>query len=66
MKNSEILDMSTKDLVEELSTKRVELNKTKINHIITPLENPMLVRSFRRDIARMMTELRRRKLTENK
>jgi len=66
MKNSEILDMSTKDLAEEIGTKRAELNKMEINHIITPLENPMLVRSTRRDIARMLTELRRRNLTENK
>ncbi|MFA6872300.1 MAG: 50S ribosomal protein L29 [Bacteroidaceae bacterium] len=66
MKNSEILDMSTKDLAEEIGTKRAELNKMEIDHIITPLENPMLVRSTRRDIARMLTELRRRNLTENK
>ena len=35
-------------------------------HTITPLENTMQIRAKRKDIARMLTELRKRELTVKK
>lgn len=37
-----------------------------MNHTITPLENTMQIRAKRKDIARMLTELRKRELTVKK
>ena len=34
----------------------------KINHAVTPLENPNKIMEARRDIARVITELRKREL----
>lgn len=57
--------MTTEDLKERVDTEKNALTKMKMNHVVTPLENTMLIRGKRRDIARMMTELRRRELTVN-
>ena len=41
-----------------------DLTKMKMNHAVSPLENPMLIRTTRRNIARLMTELRKRELNK--
>lgn len=66
MKNSEIIQMTTAELREKVDTERAALNKLTMNHTITPMENPMQIRAARKNIARMMTELRKRELTEKK
>lgn len=63
MKNqSELLELSEKDLKEKLEAEKVALNQLKINHTITPLDNSGSIREKRRDIARIHTELRAREL----
>ncbi len=62
MKQSEIKELSNAELVEKIENLRNELSKMKINHGIAPLENPMLIRKKRKDIARLLTEKRRREL----
>lgn len=64
MKQEEIRQMSIKDLKERLLEERTVLNKLKLSHAVSPIENPMKVRVFRRNIARLRTELRRRELEE--
>ncbi len=66
MKNSEIIQMTTAELREKVDTERAALNKLTMNHTVTPMENPMQIRAARKTIARMMTELRKRELTEKK
>lgn len=66
MKNSEIIELTTAELKERVETEKVALNKLTMNHTVTPLENPMVIRASRQSIARMMTELRKRELTEKK
>jgi large subunit ribosomal protein L29 len=40
-----------------------EMNaKMKLNHAVTPLENPMQIKFTRRTVARLKTELRNREL----
>lgn len=63
MKNQEIKDLSTADLKDRLAEAKTALNKLTFNHTISPVENPMSIRDSRRDIARMMTELKKRELT---
>ncbi len=64
MKIAEIKNIETKELVEKLEAAVDALNKMKLNHNITPLENPSLIKAARRDIARMKTELRQRELNK--
>ncbi len=65
MKIQEIRDLSTTDLKERLAEERKSLNKLKMNHAVSPVENPLSIRDSRRTIARMLTELRKRELNVN-
>lgn len=60
MKTSEIKEFSTKDLLERIDAEKENLRKMKINHAVSPLENPNTIKESRRDIARMLTVLRQR------
>ena len=64
MKIKEVKELETKDLVEKLENAVAALNAKKLNHQITPLENPSEIKAARRDIARMKTELRQRELNK--
>ena len=64
MKIAEIKNIETKELVEKLESAVDALNKKKLNHNITPLENTSEIKADRRDIARMKTELRQRELNK--
>lgn len=62
MKISEIRELSTPDLIERIDTERTMLVRMKLNHAITPLDNPQKVREVKLTIARLLTELRTREL----
>ena len=64
MKIQEINELATKDLAERLETEVAKLQQLKLNHAITPLENPSQIKEARRTIARMKTELRQRELNK--
>ena len=64
MKTSEIKDLTTEEIKEKVETEKAALTKMKMNHAVSPLENPMLIRTTRRNIARLMTELRKRELNK--
>ena len=67
MKNKEsIKDMSTADLTERLEQTREQLVKLRLNHAVSPIDNPNQIRNTRKNIARYLTELRRRELEGNK
>lgn len=66
MKQQEINELTTPEIRERLATEKDKLVTMRLNHAISPLENPQLIKGQRRDIARMMTELRRREMNENK
>jgi len=61
MKIKEVRELETNDLVEKLENAKAELDTLKLNHQVSPLENPSQIKAARRDIARMMTELNSRK-----
>ena len=64
MKKAEYKEMDTKDLRARLETAEKEYLQTKVNHSISPLDNPAKITQDRRMIARMKTELRKRELNE--
>jgi len=62
MKMNEIKGLETKELAERIEGEVAKYNQMKMNHAITPMENPSQIKAARRDIARMKTELRQREL----
>jgi len=64
MKTSEIKELSTPDLLERIDTERTMLVRMKLNHAITPLDNPQKVKNVKLTIARLLTELRTRELKQ--
>ena len=62
MKKEEIREMSTDDLRERLQQMEKDYLQLRINHSVTPLDNPAQITTDRRMIARVKTELRRREL----
>lgn len=64
MKNAEIKGLGTKELEELVQTTSDKLQQLKLNHAVTPLENPSQIKMLRHDIARMKTELRWRELNK--
>jgi large subunit ribosomal protein L29 len=64
MKTSEIKELSTSDLLERIDTEKTMLVRMKLNHAITPLDNPQKIKQVKLTIARLLTELRGRELTK--
>jgi len=64
MKASEVRELSTPDLVERLDSERNMLLRMKLNHAITPLDNPHKLKATKVTIARLLTELRNRELNK--
>ncbi len=66
MKPSEIRDKSLDELNKELVSLKEELFKIRFAHATNQLENPLKLKSVKRDIARVMTILRERELAGSK
>ena len=66
MKIKEIRELSIKELYERIDAETSSLNQNRINHSISPLDNPSVIKEQRRSIARLNTELRQRELNDNK
>jgi len=66
MKNKEIRGLSTKEIADRLVSEQHNLTKLRINHAVSPLDNPQRIKEVRRLIARLKTELRNRELTDIK
>ena len=67
MKQSVIKELSTPELIERFDVEEKQLLKMKLNHAVSPLENPMKIKYYRKLIARLKTEIRKREIeTENK
>jgi large subunit ribosomal protein L29 len=64
MKISEIKELSMSDLLERLDTEKTMLVRMKMNHAITPLDNPQKLKQAKLTIARLQTELRERELKQ--
>ncbi|MGE5107073.1 MAG: 50S ribosomal protein L29 [Sphingobacteriales bacterium] len=57
-----IKDLNEADLNARIKEDELRLKKLEFAHAISPLENPMSIRDMRKDIARLKTELQKRKL----
>ena len=60
MKSAEIKDISTKDLQERIETEKAQLAKLKVQHAVSPVENPSIIKKNRRDIVCMLAVVRQK------
>ena len=64
MKTAEIKESTTAEIQERLAAEKEALNRLKLNHSISPLDNPLQIKDARRNIARLATELRAREINK--
>lgn len=64
MKIAEIREFSAQELQERVNAEVKRLDLMKINHSISPLDNPAQITQLRKDVAKMRTELRHRELNK--
>ena len=61
MKAQVLTDMPLNELNDLLTTEREKLVKMRMSHAVSPMENPMQIKYSRKTVARIMTELSRRR-----
>lgn len=64
MKVAEIKELTTAEIQERLVSEKEALVRMKLNHSISPLDNPLQIKVARKTIARLATVLRQRELTK--
>ena len=64
MKSSEIRELTTTELQERLENEESMLVRMKMNHAVSPLDNPNKIVETRRNIARLKTEVKARQIQE--
>ena len=62
MKATILKDTPENELLDILASEKEKLSKMKMSHEVSPLENPKLITVTRKVIARIMTELSRRRI----
>ncbi len=58
----ELKEFNDADLLTELKETEAQYHKLKFDHSIKGLDNPIILKNVRRDIARINTEIRRREV----
>lgn len=66
MEQKVIKEFTTSEILERLDEEKRQLVKLKLNHTVSPLENPNKIKAYRKTIARLETELRRREINGEK
>ncbi len=64
-KQDNLKDLTELELKDKLSSERDNLSKLRFNHAVSPVESPAQLRSTRRSVARILTEMRRRAIANN-
>jgi len=64
MKGSEIKELTIQELQERLENEETLMVRMKMNHAVSPLDNPNKIVEIRRNIARLKTEMRARQIQE--
>tara|TARA_Y100000768_G_C23897111_1_gene643189 strand:+ start:316 stop:537 length:222 start_codon:yes stop_codon:yes gene_type:complete len=65
MKNVEIDKLSIEDIETKISELVKKLKDLKMNHKVSPIENPIQIKFLRRDIARLKTAVVNRDMKIN-
>lgn len=65
-KKLNLTDLTDQELLEKLQDDQMQYRKMRFHHAVSPIENPMRLRQLRRDIARIHTEISKRKAAQSK
>lgn len=57
MKARELRELTAEEIRSQLEEQTAELSHMRFQHAVAPLQNPMILRQKRRDIARLKTLL---------
>jgi large subunit ribosomal protein L29 len=57
MKNSEIENLSLEELQDKLAAFQKQMSDLKMNHAVSPLENPLQIKTVRKTVARLLTAI---------
>lgn len=66
MKSKVIRELTLNEVRERLEEEKIQYTRLKLNHAVSPLENPQKIKDYRKTIARLETDLRRRLIEEEK
>ena len=66
MKSADLKELTVQELTDKLSDEREAFAKLRFNHTVSDLENPAQLKHRKKDIARILTEIRRRELEQDK
>ncbi len=66
MKKADLSQLSSSDLSDKLKEEKTSLDKMRFTHSISPVESPARITHARKNVARMMTEVRKRELAATK
>lgn len=58
----DIKQLSTSDLIEKILDTKLTIKKIEFNNVIAPVDNPLIIRTLRKDVAKLKTEIRRREI----
>jgi large subunit ribosomal protein L29 len=61
MKVAEIRDLSADELQRKIAEETAKVEDLKLNHAISPLENPLVIRNSKKLIAQLKTVLNEKK-----
>ena len=61
MKASELKDLSIDEIQSKIQQEVKSLEELRFNHVVTPLDNPLVIKAARKNVARLKTELNKRK-----
>ncbi|HWY11661.1 MAG TPA: 50S ribosomal protein L29 [Bacteroidia bacterium] len=61
MEKKEIAALSDQELIDKIKEGKENYGKLKLNHNVSPIENPIKIRDTRKTIARLQTEATKRK-----
>lgn len=61
-KGTDLKDLTVPELQDKLQEERSTLTKLRFSHTVSPIESPMRLRTKRKEVARILTELRQREL----
>ena len=65
MKPTEIRELKLSEILERIENEENFITKQKLNHAISPLDNPLKIRESRRNLARLKTILKEKQMQEN-
>jgi len=63
MEQKVIRELTSAEILERMDEEKRQLTKLKLNHAVSPLENPNKIKAYRQTIARLKTEMRHRVLS---